>query len=228
MIELQSRTRAPAFATRSQIARVSIFFGDVHGACARGVLALHFHFAFFALGTRPLRATQSRAKKPKLPNEPNFRCKLLSINMNRRKILPFYGQPSSFTGPITPICAYLHPIAPNCAFFPEKKDCLFLGRGGTPGDLRLLARGRQINPCRQINSRSDTKPTETDRKMKSAVDLGCEGRGNRRTCSGRVPLCLCGKSRLCTPLFFHFYSKVIHNPFATPKTRRTHFSFVLA
>jgi len=50
---------------------------------------------------------------------------------------------------------------------------------------------RQINPCRQINSKSDQKPTETDRKMKSAVDLGCEGRGNTRTCSGRVPLCLC-------------------------------------
>ena len=49
------------------------------------------------------------------------------------------GQPGRFNeGVMASICAYLHPVASNCAFFPEKKDCLFFS-AGTLGFWQLVA-----------------------------------------------------------------------------------------
>jgi hypothetical protein len=54
---------------------------------------------------------------------------------------------------------------PFQAFFQKKKIVYFSGRDGE-------CPSTQINPCRQINSLANQKPTETGQKTKSTVDLG--------------------------------------------------------
>jgi hypothetical protein len=79
-----------------------------------------------------------------LQNEPNFPCKLLSINTIRIleisqsrliKAIQTWSSPEGYfaeparPNPSTqgkPICVYWHPIAPIYAFSRVKKDCLFL------------------------------------------------------------------------------------------------------
>jgi hypothetical protein len=97
----------------------------------------------------------------------------------------FLSSPPNPFRPIAVICAYLHTITPICAFSQEKKDCLFFMEGGG-------GEGRQINPCRQINSRSG-------QKMKSPVDLGCEGDASRTAVVDSLAAVERGKRPLAPP-----------------------------
>jgi hypothetical protein len=110
-------------------------------------------------------------KNPKLQNEPNFRSKYLSIKWicvvsicQSRLFKPIQTPegyctergPSPRRGLVTPIIAYLHLLSPIIPFF-QKKDCLFSADGGKRRD-------RQINPCCQINSLANQKPTKPNQK----------------------------------------------------------------